>query len=216
MFARRTLAAVVAVAALAGCSTRLGNYHGDLEGPRYPRPAAYDPYRAQGAAAVAAVQSFALSAENTRVTFIGSAWKSSHEGGFERLTGRLDCPTSDPKDVRLYVEIDTDSVFTKIGLLTRHLKGQDFFDVAKYPRATFVSSQIDPARTPDATHLVTGDFTIHGQTRRVVFPARLAVTGEAVTLGATIVVKQSEFGMNLERKTDDEVPVTVSLRVSRR
>jgi polyisoprenoid-binding protein YceI len=215
MLARRILAAVVAAAVLAGCSTRLGNYRGDLETPRYPRPAAYDPSRAEAPAAVGAARSFALSAENTKVTFIGSAWKSSHEGGFERLTGRLDCPTSDPKDVRLYVEIDINSVFTRIGLLTRHLKGQDFFDVATYPRATFVSSKIDPAGTPDAAHLVTGDFTIHGQTRRIVFPARLAVTGEAVSLGATIVVKQSEFGMNAEGKTDDEVPVTVSLRLNR-
>jgi polyisoprenoid-binding protein YceI len=158
-----------------------------------------------------------LSPENTHITFVGSAGRVSHEGSFSRLAGRLVLPADDPKDARLEVEVDMDSATTRIFLLTTHLKSRDFFDVARYPGAKFVSRRIEPSIAPHATHLITGDLTIHGETRSLSFPARIVVTPYVVTVDATIPISQSEFGMErAARKTDDVVPVSVSSRIPRR
>jgi polyisoprenoid-binding protein YceI len=159
-----------------------------------------------------------LTAENTRVTFIGTAGPSSHEGEFERLQGEWTLSTDDPKESRISVGVETESLRTKIGLLTKHLKGNDFIDVEHFPTATFVSSRIEPADGPGGTtYRVTGEFTIHGVNRAVTFPARIVVTAQTATLDGTFTISQTAFGMAAAaEKTKDEVAVTVSIRTARK
>lgn len=45
----------------------------------------------------------------------------------------------------------------------KHLRGEDFFDVEKYPELKFKSTAWK--KTGDATYDVTGDFTLHGVTK---------------------------------------------------
>ncbi|HEX4608071.1 MAG TPA: YceI family protein, partial [Urbifossiella sp.] len=188
---RRYELLVVLVAAWAGgCSTRLD--------PTRPAPAAPAARPAgAGATPAAAGKAVPLSADNTRVTFIGTAGKTSHEGTFDRLSGTWELPTDDPKDSRLSVRIETDSLRTKIALLTAHLKRADFLDVQTFPVATFASTRIDPDPSGSGvtTYRVTGEFTIHGVTRTVAFPARLVVGPDAAALEGTFPVSQTAFGM---------------------
>jgi polyisoprenoid-binding protein YceI len=165
----------------------------------------------------AAARAVPLSAENTRVTFIGSAGSTSHEGTFDRLGGTWDLPTENPKDSRLVVRIEIDSLRTKIGLLTMHLKRADFLDAKQFPTATFESTRIEPEPGPGGTtHRVTGQFTIHGVARTVTFPAKLAVGPEAASLEATFPIGQTAFGMAAgAEKANDEVPVTVVVSARR-
>ena len=73
-----------------------------------------------------------------------------------------------------------DSIWTDTEKLTGHLKSADFFDVAKFPKSTFESTEIkagsSDAKAKDATHTVTGNLTLHGVTRSIQFPAKIAVT----------------------------------------
>ena len=156
-----------------------------------------------------------LSAANTRVTFIGTAVMNSHEGTFTQLSGVLRAVDDDPNHATLTATIETASVYTEIGLLTQHLKAADFFDVERYPLATFTSTRIESGPGQRDQHVVTGDFTIHGTTRRLSFPARIAITDQAVDLDATITIRQSDFGMDPTRSTTDDVPVTVTCRLRR-
>jgi len=139
---------------------------------------------------------------------------TSHQGTFTRFTGQLDCPDSDPAHAHISAEIAMVSVYTEISLLTKHLKQADFFDVPKYPRATFVSTHIERSSSPGNTHIITGDFTIHGITKSLSFPANFQVDGKSITLSATITIRQSDFKMESARTTTDDVPVTVWARNS--
>jgi polyisoprenoid-binding protein YceI len=158
-----------------------------------------------------------LSAENTRVTFVGTAGKTSHEGTFDQLTGQWDLPTDDPKDSRLAVRIDVNSLRTQIALLTLHLKRSDFLDAKQFPTATFESTRIDPESGPGGTtHRVTGVFTIHGVARTLTFPARVILGPDVATFDATFPIGQTAFGMTTgAEKANDEVPVTVAVNARR-
>ena len=195
-----------------GCATR-------MQDRRQPLPpiVGSTPGAASGRAIPGVGVAVPLTAANTRVTFIGTAGPNSHEGEFERLQGEWTLSTVDPKESRLWVRIETGSLLTKIGLLTKHLKGKDFVDVDQFPTATFVSSRIEPADGPGgATHRVTGEFTIHGVNRAVTFPSRIVVTANTATLDGTFTISQTAFGMAAAaEKTKDEVPVTVSIRTAR-
>ena len=105
-----------------------------------------------------------------------------------------------------------DSTATKIGLLTKHLKAEDFFDVAHYPKAEIVLDSISPSGEA-GRYQVSGKLTLHGVQRPVAFSARIALTHEEVSFDATMTIRQTEFGMTeAAKKTKDEVPVTVSIR----
>jgi polyisoprenoid-binding protein YceI len=185
-----------------------------------PQPASAPAIQAGAGAEPSAVGSrvVPLSAANTRVTFVGTAGPTSHEGGFDQLSGGWSLATEDPKDSRLSVQIETASVRTRIGLMTTHLKREDFFDVKQFPTATFSSTRIEPQTGPAGTNYqVTGNFTIHGVTQAMTFPARIAITSEAVSLDARLIFSQTAFGMaKSAEKTRDEVPVTISVNASRR
>ena len=153
-----------------------------------------------------------ITAANASIKFTGSTSLMSQEGRFTAFDGAMEVPTTDPKDTTIRVKVDMASTTTNIALLTKHLKGEDFFDVARYPTAEFVSERIVP--TSEAGHYqVTGRFTLHGVSQSVTFPARIVLTGDEVAFDATLTLSQTAFGMTeAARKTKDEVPVTVSVR----
>jgi polyisoprenoid-binding protein YceI len=154
--------------------------------------------------------------ENTSIRFVGASLKNRQPGSFGRFDGQMVLTSNDPRDARLSIEIDMDSVNTEIPLLTKHLKWVDFFDVEHYPKALFLSSRVEASTAEAATHMIIGALTLHGVTRTLTIPARFAVSADQVALDATIAVRQSEFGMeSAARKTDDVVPVTVSARLAR-
>ena len=88
---------------------------------------------------------------------------------------------------------------TGLPKLNEHLLGDSFFDVAKFPTATFVSTKVDV--TSKTTAKVTGDLTLHGVTKPVVLDVTLNKIGENMkkqkTAGfsATATIKRSDFGM---------------------
>lgn len=155
--------------------------------------------------------------ENTSIRFVGASLMNRQPGSFSNFDGQMVLISNNPRDARLSIEIDMDSVVTNIPLLTKHLKRVDFFDVDHYPKAMFLSSRVEASTAEGATHMIIGELTLHGVTRTLTIPARFAVSADQVALDATIAVRQSEFGMESSaRKTDDVVPVTISARLARR
>ncbi|WP_174769822.1 YceI family protein [Paraburkholderia bonniea] len=61
--------------------------------------------------------------------------------------------------------IDPASLDTNVALLDRMVKGRDLLDVTHYPQIRFVSTGF--TRTGNATGVLSGELTLHGQTRPV-------------------------------------------------
>jgi len=157
-----------------------------------------------------------ISPANTSIAFTGSTALMSQSGNFEAFDGTLEMPTDDPKDMKVRVSVDMNSTTTKIGLLTKHLKDEDFFDVSHYPKSEFMLDSVSPLGEA-GRYQVSGKLTLHGVQQPVSFPARIVVTPEEVSFDATLTVHQTEFGMTeAAKKTKDEVPVTVSIHGRRK
>jgi len=67
--------------------------------------------------------------------------------------------------------------------------GPEVLDTQRYPDIAFVSTAIEPVNAD--RWQVTGDLTIHGETRQT----RLVVTRQDGTYRGTVVLKQSNFGI---------------------
>lgn len=63
--------------------------------------------------------------------------------------------------------------------LNGHLKNGDFFEVEKFPTATFKITSVK--KSTDGKSLITGNFTAKGKTSLVSFPAKVSVKNGAVS-----------------------------------
>src|SRR5436309_642780 len=71
-------------------------------------------------------QKYALTADNTKITWIGTKPLGKHTGGFKTVTGTAVLGSS---GLKIEVDIDTGSLFSDNDKLTNHLKSPDFFGV---------------------------------------------------------------------------------------
>jgi len=64
--------------------------------------------------------------------------------------------------------------------LVGHLKSADFFDVEKFPMASFVITKVQPVdgATDGTTHEISGDLTLKGETRNVTIPTTVSMDGD--------------------------------------
>lgn len=144
----------------------------------------------------------AINGENSKVTFTGSKVTGKHEGGFKDLTGTIDLVNGKPAESSVSVDIDTTSVFSDDEKLTGHLKSADFFDVAKFPKASFRSTKIEAAGAADS-YTVTGDFELHGVTKSISFPATIKTGADDVTVDAEFSINRKDFGIVYTGTADD-------------
>lgn len=74
--------------------------------------------------------------------------------------------------------------------LVGHLSSADFFDVAKYPTATF---KISSVTRKGKDHIVKGDLTIKGKTNPVEFPAKIETTATTATAGVKMKIDRTKW-----------------------
>jgi polyisoprenoid-binding protein YceI len=159
-------------------------------------------------------EALTITPETSAVEFTGSKVTGKHDGGFKQFYGTIDLVNNKPTDSGVNVEIDTTSVFTDDEKLTGHLKSKDFFDVENFPKASFRSTRIEPdtAKGSDA-YSVTGDFTLHGVTKSISFPATIKVAEAGVDVDSEFSVNRKDFGIVYAGKADDLIRDDVVIRL---
>jgi polyisoprenoid-binding protein YceI len=160
-----------------------------------------------------------ITPENSKVEFVASKITASHDGSFKQFSGKIELVGNQLENSGVSIDIDTASVVTSEDQLTTHLKTPDFFDVAKYPKATFVSTKIEPNKNGNVTHTVTGNFELHGVKKSISFPATIQLAADNVSVNAEFVINRKDFGLLYPGKADDlirdGVVIKLSLKVPR-
>jgi polyisoprenoid-binding protein YceI len=163
-------------------------------------------------------QKYLITSQNSKIEFTGSQVAGHHDGSFQKFNGEVDY-TGQPETSRVNVTIDTSSLNADDPQLTAHLKTADFFDVAKYPTATFVSTAIKPGGDKGASHTVTGNLTMHGVTKSVMFPATISATADAVKVDANFSINRKDFNINYAGPANnlirDDVVLTLKINATK-
>ncbi len=144
-------------------------------------------------------------------------------GGFEKMSGSVLWDGKTLSGAQVEVTIDAASINTREPKRDNHLRSADFFDVATYPTLTFKSTKLEPVGSGRLK--MTGDLTMHGVTRPVVFdvtgPTEIVSDGRGTSrAGATAAatLSRKEFGLTWNRAIEtggvlvgDEVTLTVDV-----
>ena len=137
----------------------------------------------------------------SRVGFVGSKITGSHAGGFKSFTGHFTIADGVPVGNDHEVVIDMNSTFSDDEKLTSHLKSADFFDTEKFPKSTFDITGIE--KQSEIAYVVSGNLTLHGETKNISFPATVSQNGDHVKIDAKFDINRKDFGIVYAGKADD-------------
>jgi polyisoprenoid-binding protein YceI len=146
------------------------------------------------------------------------------KGQFTGISGALMLDESDIANSSVEATIDASSIQTRDVQRDGHLKSADFFDVEQFPTLSFRSTRVE--RIGDEAVDVTGELTIHGVTREVVFevegPTAAAKDPWGNTrmgLSATAKISRQDYGLTWNATLEtggilvgDEVTITLDLQ----
>jgi polyisoprenoid-binding protein YceI len=160
----------------------------------------------------ASAEKFGITPDNSKVELVASKVTRTHNGSFKQFSGVIDLVPNSIESGRVTIDIDTASVTTDDEGLTTHLKTPDFFDVAKIPKATFVSTKIEPKG--GTNYEITGNFDLHGVKKAITFPAAIEVIQDAVLVNAEFTINRKDFGIVYAGKADDLIREGVVIKLT--
>jgi polyisoprenoid-binding protein YceI len=147
---------------------------------------------------------------------------SNVKGEFTKVTGKLELGADIPQS-SVEASIDATSINTREPQRDAHLKSADFLDVEKFPVLTFKSTKVQ--EKSDGEFRVTGELSIHGVTRSVVFdvesftaPTKDPWGGTRIGLSATTKINRKDFGLTWNTALEtggilvgDDVAITLDI-----
>lgn len=181
----------------------------DQEMPPAPDlPGMPDPTRISGG-------TYVVDADHTQVI-----WTVDHmgftplSGMFGGLSGTLKLDPNAPDDAELDITIPLSGLVVTSKSFGEDLAGPEFFDAAKFPAATFKSTEIS---TDGTTATIEGELTLHGVTKEVTLDAEFIGAGinprskaENIGFMATAMLNRSDFGLGAAAPVvSDEVELSI-------
>lgn len=156
--------------------------------------------------------------EASSLTFVALYDGGEFEGRFENFDTRITLDPEQPDGGCLQAVIRIVSVNTENEERDDALVGNDWFTLAKYPEARFVTTGI--RHLTDHNYVADARLTIRDMTRELRFPFTFDVTGDAARLQAEVTLNRLDYHIGQGDWADDDligypVRVRVDLHLQR-
>jgi polyisoprenoid-binding protein YceI len=150
---------------------------------------------------------------------------STVRGSFNGLKGTVDYDPDQPNASKADLSIDATTLDTRNDMRDKDLKSDHFFDVAKFPTITFVSTKVEAA-SGGKLKLV-GDMTLHGVTKEATWLVEAPAASVKDAKGnrhsgatASTTINRKDFGLTWNKALDgggvmvsDEVELSVEVEL---
>ncbi|MDC8106859.1 YceI family protein [Chryseobacterium sp. PTM-20240506] len=121
-------------------------------------------------------------------------------------------------DMNSLTSVDLKDDAEQLGKLNGHLKSGDFFEVEKFPTASYEITKVTPAAEGDYNTLLDGNLTIKGITKPLQLKANVSVKeGEVTVATEPKDIKREEFGVKFQAPAEngvikDEVTLQINVK----
>lgn len=122
-------------------------------------------------------------------------------GRFNDFSGEFSWDKDKPENSKITVTVETASVDTNWAERDKHIRGEDFLDVEKFPKATFKSKKY----SGDASGgQLEGSLTLHGVTKPVTLDVKAIGQGDdpwggyRAGFSATTSIDRTDFGISYD------------------
>ncbi len=114
-------------------------------------------------------QTFMVTDNGSSVKFGIKNLGSMVNGKFTGIAGLITFNPANLATANFNVSVISNTVFTDNGSRDKHLKKEEYFDVAKYPNLSFTSTKIT-ATNKAGSYIIDGNITIKGVVKAISFP----------------------------------------------
>jgi len=147
---------------------------------------------------------------------------SNVPGEFDKFDGQIIYSPTDLANSKADVTIDVSSINTRVDRRDADLKGPNFFDAAKFPTITFVSTKFTPGA-------ITGNLTMKGVTKEITIPVTISgpvktmMGGNAIGITGSVTINRQDYGINYNKTLDqgglavaNDVLITISIEADQK
>jgi polyisoprenoid-binding protein YceI len=151
---------------------------------------------------IASAADYAVQPAGSKLGFTGTFQGQSFDGTFNKWTAAISYDATKLATSKFDVEVDPASVKTGDNDRDGALPGADFFNVAKFPKAHFVTTGF---RQNGAQVIADGNLTLRGVTKPVSLNVTFKPQGTGATLDVSGSVKRLDFGVGTGDYADTSV-----------
>ena len=183
------------------------------------------------AEATVASKTYTVSPAESNILWVGSkkVGDSAHSGTIKISKGTLAAEgnkiTSGTFEIDMNTVTNVDmSGSDGAGKLEGHLKNADFFDVAKFPTASFSITSVAPlAGDENANYTINGNLTLKGIEKNISFPANVVTVGNKISAAAaSFAINRMDCGvkygsgnffkeLTADKIINDDIMLTIDL-----
>ncbi|WP_415905721.1 YceI family protein [Neptuniibacter sp. QD48_55] len=134
-----------------------------------------------------------------RISHLGTSWLT---GRFNTFSGEFSYDAANPAASKVNVDIDVNSFDSNHAERDKHIRGDEYLDVAKHPKASFVSSSYTP--NEDGSGVMKGMLTLYGTSKEISIDVQKVGEGKDPWGGyragfeGTTEIQPKDFGMNYQ------------------
>jgi len=171
---------------------------------------------------VFAADTYTIDPNHTSFAFMAKHMMISNvPGEFDKFSGTITYSPTDLANSNANVSIDVSSINTRIDKRDAHLKSPDFFDAAKFPTITFVSTKFTPTA-------ITGNLTMKGVTKEVTIPVTISgpvneMGHQAIGITGSVTINRQDYGINWNKVLDqggvavsNDILITISIEADQK
>jgi polyisoprenoid-binding protein YceI len=151
---------------------------------------------------IAGAADYTVQPASSKLGFTSNFQGQSFDGTFGKWTAAISYDAAKLATSKFDVEVDLSSAKTGDNDRDGALPGADFFNVAKFPKAHFVTTAF---RQNGAQVVADGNLTLHGVTKPVSLNVTFKPQGTGATLDVSGSVKRLDFGVGSGEYADTSV-----------
>ena len=154
---------------------------------------------------------------HTNLKFVARyAMLTKVRGNFRAFEGTIHVAER-PQDSWVELTIDASSITTDNDMRDNHLRSGDFLDLENHPTITFRSTKIEVIS--EERLRVTGDLTVRGVTKEVVFPLTARWAGDSIDVAGSLAMQFADFDIQPPNSgfvtTEDHGTIELQLHFTR-
>jgi polyisoprenoid-binding protein YceI len=158
-------------------------------------------------------------AEKSQISFASKQMGVTVDGSFRKFDAQVSVDLAKPEAARARFEVDIASIDCGSQEADSEVKGKSWFNIALFPKATFVATRIRPLGS--GRYEASGPLSIKGISRDMVVPFSVRADGPGAWFEGSFVLPRTQFKIGEDAwsdtgTVDDEVLVKFRLFVSQK
>ena len=143
-----------------------------------------------------------IDASKSTISSTGKQMGVAVTGAFKKFSGDVTFNAAQPAQSSAKIDVDVASYDMGMPEYNKNLLTPEWFDAAKFPKATFRSTSI---KGSGSNFTVTGQFSLKGKVQNVSFPITLKTVDKTQIFDGTLTVKRTAFGVGSGDWTDTSI-----------